>query len=102
MAPDFPLARVILAREGLQDLAAAIERGQAFGTEQNFARIYDLVYHFEAAGAQREAFGFGLLAAEQSRRQFAPEVAAQQYATAKRNSAGASADLCVRFIGSAF
>ena len=84
------LARVIAAGEGLEDLSAAIERGDEVRTERNFARIYDLVYHFDAGGARREAFAFGLLAAEQSRRQFAPEVAAQQYATAERNSAGAS------------
>lgn len=90
------LARAIEAGEMPGDLAAAIQRGDEAETEKNFARIYDVAFHFDAGGAPRQAFSYGLLAAEQARRQFAPEVAAKQYAIAERNSAGASATLRLR------
>lgn len=90
------LARVIEAGEIPNGLAAAIERDDVVETEKNFARVFDVAFHFDAGGAQRQAFSYGLLAAEQARRQFAPEVAAQQYAIAERNSAGVSAGLRLR------
>jgi len=85
------LARVIEAGEAPSELAASIERGDEARTEKSFARIYDLAYHFDAAGAQRQALAYGLLAAEQARRQFAPEVAAQKYAIAERNAESSAA-----------
>ena len=48
-------------------------------------RLYDVSYHYDAAGEQQLAARYALLAAEQARRQFALEVAAGQYAIASRN-----------------
>jgi serine/threonine protein kinase/tetratricopeptide (TPR) repeat protein len=53
---------------------------------ESLARVYDLAYHFDAAGEQRQALAYGLLAATQARAQFAIDVAAQQYALAQRNA----------------
>ncbi|HVC96341.1 MAG TPA: protein kinase [Pirellulales bacterium] len=50
-------------------------------------RVYDLAYHFDAAGASRKAAHYALAAADQARRQFSLEVAAEQYTIAKRNTA---------------
>jgi len=50
-------------------------------------RLYDLAYHFDAAGEKEMAWKYAVLAAEQARRQFALEVSAEQYAIAKRNAA---------------
>ncbi|WP_161602602.1 serine/threonine-protein kinase [Tautonia marina] len=58
-------------------------------------RIYDLAFHFDAAGRGREALACALIGAEQARRRFAPEVAAAQYEIARRN-AGEAPDV-VRF-----
>src|SRR5262249_52155200 len=49
-------------------------------------RIFDLAYHFDAGGEARKAWVYSLLGAEQARRQSALEVAAQQYAIARRNA----------------
>jgi tetratricopeptide (TPR) repeat protein len=53
------------------------------------ARVYDLSYHCDAAGDPRRALAYALVAAAQARKQFALDVAAQQYAVAARNAAGA-------------
>jgi tetratricopeptide (TPR) repeat protein len=53
-------------------------------------RIYDLAYHFDAAGEKRKAWVYALLAAEQARRQSALEVAVNNYAVAIRNANGTS------------
>jgi tetratricopeptide (TPR) repeat protein len=50
------------------------------------ARVYDLSYHYDAAGDRRRALAYALIAASQARRQFALDVAAQQYAIARRNA----------------
>ena len=50
------------------------------------ARIYDLAYHFDLARDVPKARAYSLLAAEQARRQFALEVAVNNYATAQRNT----------------
>jgi len=69
------------------ELIAALERGATSreGEEKAIPRVYDLSYHYDAAGERRKAWIYALLAAEQARRQSALEVAAQQYAIAKRN-----------------
>jgi tetratricopeptide (TPR) repeat protein len=48
-------------------------------------RLFDLSFHFDAAGMKRKAFAYSYLAAEQARRQFALEVAATQYRLARRH-----------------
>lgn len=49
-------------------------------------RVYDLAYHFDAAGEATSAWVYALLAAEQARRQRSTEAAAEQYAIASRNA----------------
>ncbi len=49
-------------------------------------RVYDLAYHFDAAGEHKHALVYGFLAATQARSQFAIDVAAQQYALAQRHA----------------
>lgn len=51
----------------------------------NSHRLFDLSFHFDAAGTERKAFAYSLLAAEQARKQFALEVAAAQYQVARRH-----------------
>jgi len=70
------------------ELITALERGATSreGEEKAIPRVYDLAYHYDAAGEQRKAWIYALLAAEQARRQSALEVATQQYAIAKRNA----------------
>ncbi len=58
-------------------------RGDA---NQAIPRVYDLAYHFDAAGETKKAWMYSLLAAEQARRQSALEVAVNNFAAAKRNS----------------
>jgi tetratricopeptide (TPR) repeat protein len=55
---------------------------------KNLPRVYDLAYHFDAAGEARKAWIFALCAGEQARRQAALEVAANNFAIARRNAAG--------------
>ena len=51
------------------------------------ARVYDLAYHYDAAGEQRKALAYALAAARQARSQSALDVAVQQFAIAQRNAA---------------
>ena len=61
-------------------------------------RVYDLAYHFDAAGEKRKALVYALLAAEQARRQFALEAAVNNYAMAQRNLEEAGNDLRYRVV----
>lgn len=54
------------------------------------ARLFDLAFHFEAAGEYRKVFAYSVLAAEQARRQFSLETAVPRYQTARRFSDHAS------------
>jgi tetratricopeptide (TPR) repeat protein len=67
---------------------AALEGGDHGGPEDNRAihRVYDLAYHFDAAAQKRKAWMYALLAAEQARRQFALDMAVNNYALARRNA----------------
>lgn len=67
-------------------VVAALESGEKQGEEKTIPRVYDLAYHYDAAGEKRKAWIYGLLAAEQARRQSALEVAVNNYALAKRNA----------------
>jgi len=68
------------------ELIPVLESEKKRDEDKAIPRVYDLAYHFDAAGEQRKAWTYALLAAEQARRQSALEVAAQQYAIAKRNA----------------
>ncbi|TWU33851.1 Serine/threonine-protein kinase StkP [Novipirellula artificiosorum] len=61
--------------EGILDTQAAITSH----------RVFDLSFHFDAAGDKRNGCAYAFLAAEQARRQFALDVAATQYALALEN-----------------
>ena len=50
-------------------------------------RIFELAYHFDAAGESRRALPYALAAAEQARSQYSLEVAEQQYRIAQRGAA---------------
>ena len=58
-------------------------------------RVYDLAYHFDAAGDGPRALPYALEAARQARAQHALELAAEQYRIAERGSA--AADEATRF-----
>ena len=83
------LAEVIEKDVGAEstELAAALESGGKLDESGAVPRVYDLAYHFDAAGEKRKAWVYALLAAEQARRQSALEVAAQQYEIAQRSAA---------------
>jgi signal transduction histidine kinase/DNA-binding response OmpR family regulator/serine/threonine protein kinase len=53
-------------------------------------RIFDLAYHFDAAGRSEHALQFALQAAHQARSQHSLEVAEQQYRIAERGAQSAS------------
>ncbi len=57
---------------------------------QNTPRVYDLAYHFDAAGQHGKALAYSTLAAEEAKGQFALETAIEQYTTAHRNLDGTS------------
>ena len=52
-------------------------------------RVYDLAYHFDAAGESERALPFALAAAKQARTQHSLELAEQQYRIALRGAANA-------------
>ena len=88
------LAEVIEAGVGAapDDLESAIENWEDAGKIEgtSIPRVYDLAYHFDAAGERRKAWIYALLAGEQARRQSALEVAAHNFAIAQRNADGTS------------
>ncbi len=57
-------------------------------------RVFDLAYHFDAAGENQRALSYALSAAEQARTQHALEVAEEQYRIAER---GDSSDGAIRY-----
>ena len=61
------------------------------------SRVYDLAYHFDAAGDARRGWIYGLVAGEQARRQSALEVAAHNFAIARRNAEATEAPSAVRY-----
>ena len=65
-----------------------VERDDEAGEAAALPRRTDLAYHYDAAGDALEGATYGLLAAEQARRQSALEVAVNNYALASRNAKG--------------
>ena len=86
------LAEIIEAQVGAapDELEAGLESWEKTAEREgkSIPRIYDLAYHFDAAGETGKAWIYALLAAEQARRQSALEVAANNFAIAERNSDG--------------
>src|SRR5262249_9529679 len=58
-----------------EQVAALESEAQPGDQWQAVPRAHDLAYHFDAAGEKRKAWVYGVLAAEQARRQFALGVA---------------------------
>ena len=54
--------------------------------EEDAGRIFDLAYHFDAAGDHESALPYALQAAEQARAQYALEIAEKQYRIARRDA----------------
>ena len=79
-----------------QDLEAIADGKADLGGRASLSRVYDLSYHYDAAGDNRRALAYALVAAVQARAQFALDVAAQQYALAGRNAAEAPAEFRFR------
>jgi len=82
-------------REALLERVSAGERQElhhcaALHLQRRHANaVFDLAYHFDAAGRSESALSYALLAAEQARSQHSLEIAEQQYRIAQRGSAGA-------------
>jgi tetratricopeptide (TPR) repeat protein len=84
------LARVIEGASGGGLSSEQVERLESGQEVEAPPRVYDLAYHFDAAGETRAARHYAILAAQQASRQFSQQVAAEQFAVAARNAAGAS------------
>ncbi len=77
---------------------ATLEDDGVNNKDTTIPRVFDLAYHFDAAGGKRKAWQYALLAAEQARRQSALEVAENNYAIAGRNSEVASNSIRYRIV----
>lgn len=65
-------------------------------SEELGERVFDLSYHFDAAGDHVRALKFALLAAERASGNFSQQVAADQYATARRNAVSSGPEIRFR------
>ena len=72
--------------ELVSQIEADASQSEELEREAANPRVYDLAYHFDAAGKQQRAWIYGFLAAQQARRQYALDVATEQYAIARRNA----------------
>jgi PAS domain S-box-containing protein len=64
-------------------------RAAQYLSEKDPTRVFELAYHFDAAGLHEKALPFAMAAAEKARSQHSLEIAEQQYQIARR---GVSAD----------
>jgi tetratricopeptide (TPR) repeat protein len=90
------LAQVIERNEGGltdEEVVALTEGRTDPGGQPVRARVYDLSYHYDAAGDAPRALAYALAAAAQARAQSALDVASQQYAIARRNADDAPATI---------
>jgi serine/threonine protein kinase/tetratricopeptide (TPR) repeat protein len=71
---------------GLSDLDLAhLEQGELKDSWLKNDRVFDLAYHFDAAGNSRRAGAYGYLAGLQASRKFSQQVAADYLALSRRN-----------------
>ncbi len=80
---DALLARLSPAERAALHLQAA-ERIEADDPSQDPGRVFELAYHFDAAGAPERALPYALAAAQQARSQYALELSEAQYRIAAR------------------
>jgi PAS domain S-box-containing protein len=70
----------------------ALHRAAALGLEAEARdRVFELAYHFDAAGDAERALPYAMAAADRARAQHALEIAELQYRIAERGTVGASA-----------
>ena len=81
----FKLAKAIEISAGIHE-ATEKDAPSDHGLEKHLARVYDLAYHYDAAGESALTLQYSVLAAEQAEKQFSSKVAAEQYARAARNA----------------
>ena len=71
----------------------ALHRDAALAFEaESPDRVFEMAYHFDAAGDSHRALPYALAAAARARAQHAPEIAERQYRIAERGVAGAGDD----------
>src|SRR5262249_54785615 len=83
------LRQTLLERLGSQSGEGLPRRAAVHLQSRAPERVFELAYHFDAAGLRDKALPYALAAAEQARAQHSLEVAEQQYRIAER---GAPAD----------
>ena len=76
----------LLDRLGDEQRRELHRRAARYLQERQPDRVFDLAYHFDAAGDRKSALGYALVAAEQARSQHSLEIAEQQYAIALRGA----------------
>ena len=81
------LRLALLTRLSVGDLQQLHHRVAHHLQREHAERIFDLAYHFDAAGDHRSALPHALRAAEQARGQYALEMAERQYRIAQRGAA---------------
>ena len=80
----------------LDQCTAYSEPDQSFELKRSqWQRVFDIAYHFDAAGQHSRALPYALAAAEQSRQQYSLEAAETQYRIALRGAQDAS--MAIRF-----
>ena len=78
------LRQTLLNRLPEQELKESHLRAALYLAAENPDQVYDLAYHFDAAGESERALPFALAAAEDARAHHALELAEQQYRIAQR------------------
>ncbi len=63
---------------------------------QPHPNVFEIAYHFDAAGESALALDYAMQAAEQARQQHSLEIAEQQYRIAERGASSADAGICYR------
>ncbi|HEY3352797.1 MAG TPA: ATP-binding protein [Polyangia bacterium] len=81
------LRDALLARLSDEARRALHRRAAAAIEERDPGRVFDLAYHFDAAGAPARALPYALAAGDRARARHALELAEQQYRIAERSSA---------------
>ncbi|TMQ31200.1 MAG: protein kinase, partial [Planctomycetota bacterium] len=89
------LRQTLLQRLRPSDRQELHRRAATYLEEQAADHVFDLAYHFDAAGQSARALPHALAAAEQARTQHALEIAEQQYRIAERGSR--NAEVAIRY-----
>ncbi|HEX8202147.1 MAG TPA: AAA family ATPase, partial [Isosphaeraceae bacterium] len=90
------LRQVLLDRLPPEELRGLHQRAALYLEALDPRRVFDLAYHFDAAGESHRALPYALTAAERARSQHSLEIAEQQYRIAARGAPGADDDTAYR------